>query len=478
MEKLKDKTPSSSFRDILNIGENQEGLNNFLSPITDGFGVKTGISSSLHSTDIEFNGGSLSSCFFNTYCNKYVVHPIPFNSINYINVGHCETEVYYGVFNNIIDPYDSLDPYMNEYPPEHVVIRDDRYIYVTFTNEEGVNLDCKQTDFILRTPLNYKEGTLVYSCTNLYLKHHHTYITLCRFYTEDGTSINVRDSIDSEYSLKDIYPYLVYSDGDGEGFDHLKIEFIKDSNNEISNCFYITPMFKEIDVSTGSMIANNITHDPELHCPKLQYQNKGEKMLKTAPLSKSTPGGSSRDILSLRNIEGNANQGLIDNLVEIVDGNDKSINIQVSKSQVEVNCNNGELIDPIFGSKAKYLYELILPDSNENLIVSGKNIDHIFLNRVANSSDNFTYNIDIDMDELPSSDLSISNMKNMLTFTFSYFCNNYSIASASTVFLRFGINSKYKIVESFEIPEGAKTEIDIAKFLVIYSDKVEEVIKI
>ena len=61
MSSLTNKTPSESFRDLINIGSNYGGISEDLQNFTDGFGNQIPIKVSKTSLEIDFNGGELTS---------------------------------------------------------------------------------------------------------------------------------------------------------------------------------------------------------------------------------------------------------------------------------------------------------------------------------------------------------------------------------------------------------------------------------
>jgi hypothetical protein len=61
MSSLRNKTPSESFRDLINIGSTYNGLSTDLQNFNDGFGNQIPISASRTTINIDFNGGALTS---------------------------------------------------------------------------------------------------------------------------------------------------------------------------------------------------------------------------------------------------------------------------------------------------------------------------------------------------------------------------------------------------------------------------------
>jgi len=61
MSSLKDKTPSESYKDILNIGSEYQGLTNYIQYFNDGSGNQLPIGASSSSIDINFNGGAITN---------------------------------------------------------------------------------------------------------------------------------------------------------------------------------------------------------------------------------------------------------------------------------------------------------------------------------------------------------------------------------------------------------------------------------
>jgi hypothetical protein len=103
MSSLRDKTPSESFRDLINIGSNYDGLSNNLQNLNDGFGNQIPISISRTTISIDFNGGALTSYYSKgAQCKGYELVRTAHSDVLNLYVGQPSSYIIMSYFNPVV----------------------------------------------------------------------------------------------------------------------------------------------------------------------------------------------------------------------------------------------------------------------------------------------------------------------------------------------------------------------------------------
>ena len=137
---LANQTPAQSYKDLLHLGNNGNGLSSNLSPIYDGDGNQLPISISKSQTDINFNGGMLESPIIGGFFEK--VKKIAFSrSINVIDITNPDgllivpSMIDYDELVGNNDPYDPYDPLAQH----RWIANDDGSVRLEFSFSYNVN---------------------------------------------------------------------------------------------------------------------------------------------------------------------------------------------------------------------------------------------------------------------------------------------------------------------------------------------------
>lgn len=443
MSGLKDKTPSESFRDLLVIGSNYEGLTSTTSPITDGFNNSSTISSCLNATDIDFNGGTLGSFYFNNFSASFSIHRIEYSSINYMVVGNPGVQFWMSMFYSSPDPGPTVP-----------------------CSQGGSINNCRRIVVLLKHPeiIDSLSNSSIYAFTDMYISADGTAVRYDFLAHASGIKVNGIES----------FSHSDDSDGHINGdTDYIKVEFIQSSVSGYKE-FYVSLVKKDCfsGMGGGDMPSGKLKEDCEDSWNLYDtYERKGDSIKAAIPLAKATPAGSYKDILCLNN----DNDGLSASLSEVTDGDGSNSGIQLSLTQASIDTNGGYINDPIFGSTASLLYPLEIVDGTASYSISGSNIDNILISRNTASLVEQSFYVDVNAGSVPRTESTDENIKNMMEVSFSY---STTSTSSSLVKIRFLMNEIYSDYYELVIPPGANIKAKAKVLLIIYSDIIEEIIEI
>jgi hypothetical protein len=441
MSGLNGKTPAESYKDLLTIGSSYNGLTSEMSSVTDGAGQSSTVKASLHSVDIDFNGGSIGSILYNNFSGGYKLNRIEYSSTNSVYVGNPGAQFFMPMFYSVPDPG-----------------------AVVPCNPDGAVNNCRRITLELRAPvckdpISAVGPYSVYSCTDVFL---YTDANPVRF---DFTSPDGYDII----GVNTFHPT-------SRGFDLLRVQMLRNDLTD-SIAYYVSLIGEDV---FGLSISEPPTGSLKLLCESTWnlYPNdyrKGETIKAAVPLSKAAPGGSYKDLLYLNN----NNNGLHSTMLgssNVNDGLGNETNIELTTTGAGIYVENCSLTDPILSSNAVQAESLLIVDATTSYTLDSAFINNIIINRSSNLMSSETFYLTIDLNSMPSYETTNPNEKNSTQINFSYKVNCPD--SQTILNVRFLMNENYTDWAVFSIPASDAFVCNYSQYLIIYSDSIEEVVAI